>query len=168
MNSFITKKATLQQHHRLKLTQVELDTALIAADILILSGGVFLSKRLIDGMGTLQLSIDKAETIIQDTKTSLKETNNSLKETNNSLQETNNSLQEIKKDSDETKNKLSTIVLSLGLFFAILGGSKTLFEAIEFLPTIPDKVKKSVEESDARRSKEIIKELRDQLKLKNK
>jgi len=49
-----------------------------------------------------------------------------------------------------------------------LGGSKTLFEAIEFLPNIPDKVKKSVEESDAKRSKEIIKELRDQLKLKNK
>jgi len=160
VNSFITK-STQQHNHRKKqrinLLQLEVDTAVVAvsAEVLIITGGVFISKTLIDGMALLQKN---DETLARNVGTL-------ARDVDNSLQALSKDLQQIKMDSDNTNNKLSTVVVSLGLFFAILGGSKTLVEAIEFLPSIPDKVKKSEEESEAQRSKEIIKDLRNQLKL---
>ena len=160
VNSFI-KKSTQQHNHRKKqrinLLQLEVDTAVVAvsAEVLIITGGIFISKTLIDGMALLQKN---DETLARNIGTL-------ARDVDNSLQALSKDLQQIKMDSENTNNKLSTVVVSLGLFFAILGGSKTLVEAIEFLPSIPDKVKKSEEESEAQRSKEIIKDLRNQLKL---
>mmetsp|Transcript_31680 Transcript_31680/g.43225 ORF Transcript_31680/g.43225 Transcript_31680/m.43225 type:complete len:174 (+) Transcript_31680:67-588(+) len=76
-------------------------------------------------------------------------------------------LLDIKAGAEATQNRVSNILIAFGLFVGILGGSKTVFESIEYLPTIPEKIRKSVKESDAKENKELrmeLKVLKDMLK----
>ena len=103
---------------------MEVDTAVVAvsAEVLIITGGIFISKTLIDGMALLQKN---DETLARNVGTL-------ARDVDNSLQALSKDLQQIKMDSDNTNNKLSTVVVSLGLFFAILGGSKTSLKRSSF------------------------------------
>jgi outer membrane murein-binding lipoprotein Lpp len=153
VNSFITKST--QQHGKklINLFQLEADAAVViavSAEVLIITGGIIISKTLMDGMTLLQkndetlardfktLSRDVKtlardfKTLSRDVKTLARDVETLSRGVDSSLQALSKDIKQIKMDSDDTKNKLSTIVVSLGLFFAILGGSKTLFEAIEF------------------------------------
>jgi hypothetical protein len=108
------------------------------------------------------------ETNIKLDKNTLKLDENTLKLDENTLKldATNSKVDLIKVNAEATSTNVKNILVAFGLFVAILGGSKTVFESIEYIPTIPSKIKQIIEDNEAKDYKGKIKELEEQLKNK--
>ena len=53
-------------------------------------------------------------------------------------------------DLQTTKSNFMNILAGITIVIAVIGGTKTLFESIEYIPTIPMKITKIVQEGKTR------------------
>ena len=63
-----------------------------------------------------------------------------------------------------TQTAITNILAGITIAVAVIGGAKTLFESIEYIPTIPAKIGKIVEEGKSQNLEKENKELRNALR----
>ena len=63
-----------------------------------------------------------------------------------------------------TQTAITNILAGITIAVAVIGGAKTLFESIEYIPTIPSKIGKIVEEGKSQNLEKENKELRNALR----
>ena len=73
-------------------------------------------------------------------------------------------IKKIDADIQTTKTNIMSVLTGITIAVAVIGGTKTVFESIEYIPTIPSKISKIVQEEKSKNFEQELKFLKNELR----